>query len=318
MTDVAAVSCSGLGKVYRLGVLAKKVRALHGVSLSVAAGEVFGLIGPNGAGKSTTIKILLNLISATEGEAKLFGVDVRERKARASLGYVPESPSPYEHLTGREYVEFQAALAGLSGPERAREVDRVLERVELGPLSRVAIRRYSKGMVQRAMLAGALLGHPRLLVLDEPTSGLDPLGRRLVRDVILEQRRAGAAVLFCSHIISDVESLCDRVALLIGGSIRREGRVSELVRGAGRTHEVVVDAPASEVGPLLGALAEGLEDVSGQAMFRVGNDGLQHVLRSLVTAGKHVERVQPIRSSLEDTFLAEMQGSASRVGGSLE
>ncbi|MEW6430569.1 MAG: ABC transporter ATP-binding protein [Myxococcota bacterium] len=318
MTDVAAVSCAGLGKVYRLGVRAKKVRALQGVSLTVAPGEVFGLIGPNGAGKSTTIKILLNLITATEGEAKLFGVDVRDRKARVSLGYVPESPSPYEHLTGREYVEFQAALAGISGPERTKEVHRVLERVELGPLSRVAIRRYSKGMVQRVMLAGALLGHPRLLVLDEPTSGLDPLGRRLVREVILEQRRAGAAVLFCSHIISDVESLCDRVALLVGGNIKREGRVGELISGSGRTHEVVVDAAASEVQSLVGALVEGLEEVSGQAMFRVGSDGLQRVLHALVTAGKRVERVQPIRFSLEDTFLAEMQSTASRVGGSLE
>jgi ABC-2 type transport system ATP-binding protein len=315
-----AVECHELRKTYRLGFLARKrVLALRGVSFTVAPGEVFGLIGPNGAGKSTTIKVLLNLVFPTQGEARIFGLDVRDPSARREVGYVPESPVPYEHLSGREYLELQGRLAGLAGPALALEVRRVLDRVEMGAHAGLRIRRYSKGMTQRVMLAGALLGRPRLLVLDEPTSGLDPLGRRLVRDVIIELRGAGAAILFCTHIISDVESLCDRVALLVGGAIRREGSVSDLVSGQARSHELVIeDVDDVALKAALGPDGAGLVVVGRRALLTVDDDRLQAVLAVVVGGGHTLTRVSPVRYSLEDAFLDTLKGVGAGVGGSLE
>jgi ABC-2 type transport system ATP-binding protein len=315
-----AVECRDLEKGFRLGFLARrKVQALRGVSFSVAAGEVFGLIGPNGAGKSTAIKILLNLVFPTRGEARLFGVDVRDPRARKEVGYVPESPVPYEYLSGLEYLELQARLAGFSGAQLQVETDRVLERVEMRAHARLQIRRYSKGMTQRVMLAGALLGKPRLVVLDEPTSGLDPLGRRLVRDVIVELRAAGAAVLFCTHIISDVESLCDRVALLVAGTIRREGPVAELVTGQAKTHELVLEeVDEARLRATLGPDAGGLTLVGRRALLTVGDDRLPEVLARLVGQGHRLSRLSPVRYSLEDAFLETLRGANAGVGGALE
>ncbi|PZR06358.1 MAG: ABC transporter ATP-binding protein [Archangium gephyra] len=316
MTPVVQVE--GLEKTYRLGFMGRKsVRALSGVSFEVKPGEVFGLIGPNGAGKSTCIKILLNLVWPSAGKATLFGVDVREARSRVPVGYVPEMPAPYEHLTGREYLHFQAALAGLHGAEANRQVDRVIERVELQKHGHLAIRRYSKGMTQRAMLAGALLGDPRLIILDEPTSGLDPLGRKLVRELIIEQRSRGAAVLFCTHIISDVESLCDRVALVVGGKVWKSGHVQELMSTGTRNFEVVVEHQEAEGFPEVPGVVR-RELLSGRAIFEVPADALQNVLQFSLTRGWKVTRVHPLQLSLEDTFVAAVKGSGQQVGGMLE
>lgn len=315
----SVVQVEGLEKTYRLGFMGRKsVRALSGVSFDVKPGEVFGLIGPNGAGKSTCIKILLNLVWPSAGRATLFGVDVRQARSRLPVGYVPEMPAPYEHLTAREYLHFQAALAGLRGADANRQVERVIERVELQKHAHLAIRRYSKGMTQRAMLAGALLGEPKLVILDEPTSGLDPLGRKLVRELIIEQRARGAAVLFCTHIISDVESLCDRVALVVGGKVWKSGHVQELMSAGARNFEVVVEHQEAE-----GAFPEvaGItrrELLTGRAIFEVPADALQPLLQFSLTRGWKVTRVHPLQLSLEDTFVAAVKGSGQQVGGMLE
>jgi len=315
-----AVECVGLSKTYRLGFLGqKRVTALTDLHLKVEPGEVFGLIGPNGAGKSTTIKTLLNLVIPSQGQARLFGVDARDPKSRLGLGFVPEAPVPYEYLTAREYLELQGHLSGITGGSLKAEVNRVLGRVEMTTHANMQIRRYSKGMIQRTMVAGALLGTPRLLILDEPTSGLDPLGRRLMRDIILEQRRNGVAVLFCTHIISDVESLCDRVALLVGGKLVRSGSVDELVAGRSRLHEVVVeDVDAAAVRALIGEHAEKFEVVGRRVLFTITDDRLQPCLGALVAAGQRISRLQPVRFSLEDAFLETLKASDVKVGGSLE
>lgn len=312
---VAAVECEGLSKTYRVGFFQRRVKALQPIDFQVEAGEVFGLIGPNGAGKSTTIKLLLNLVMPTSGKARLFGLDVNDPRSRESLGYVPEAPVPYEHLSGEEYLQLQAALAGLSAADARGEVARVLERVEMARHAKLRIRQYSKGMTQRVMLAGALLGSPRLVVLDEPTSGLDPLGRRLVRELILELRRAGAAVLFCTHIMSDVETLCDRVALMIGGAIHKSGRVSELVADT-RTHEVVVDNATKE--QVLALLKTDdtlrLEAVAQRVLIHVSETRLQELLRALLNGGLTVTRIEPERIPLEETFMAALRASNHQGG----
>lgn len=315
---VPAIECEGLSKTYRVGFLQRKVKALLPVDFQVSQGEVFGLIGPNGAGKSTTIKVLLNLVMPTSGKARLFGVDVNEPRSRQSLGYVPEAPVPYEHLSGEEYLQLQAGLAGLKAAEARQEVTRVLERVDMARHAKLRIRQYSKGMTQRVMLAGALIAHPRLVILDEPTSGLDPLGRRLVRDLILELRRDGAAVLFCTHIMSDVEMLCDRVALLIGGTIHKSGRISDLVADT-RSHEVVVDNATREQVLALVKVDDTLrlEVVAQRVLLHVADSRLQDVLRQLLNGNLTVSRIQPERIPLEETFMAALRAS-THVGGDLE
>ncbi|MBL9039910.1 MAG: ABC transporter ATP-binding protein, partial [Archangium sp.] len=237
-----AIELQAVSKVYRLGLRNRKVRALTDVSLSVAPGEIVGLIGPNGAGKSTTIKIVLNLIQASVGNTFLFGVPVSEARARTSVGFVPENPAPYEYLTGIEYLRLQGSLAGLSSTATAERIKEVCELVELGAMSKTIVRGYSKGMIQRLVIAGALIGRPRLLILDEPTSGLDPLGRKLIRDAIIKQRENGTTVLFCTHIISDVEMLCDRFLLMVSGRLVREGKIGSVIEHKASTVEIVVEA----------------------------------------------------------------------------
>ncbi len=314
----AVIETNEVGKLYRLGFMGRKsVRALTGCSLTVNEGEVFGIIGPNGAGKSTVIKILLNLVFATEGSAKLFGLDVADPKSRKQVGYVPENPVPYEHLTGREYLEFQASLAGLKGVDATSQIDRALERVEMKTHSRLPIRRYSKGMTQRAMLAGALLGHPRLVILDEPTSGLDPLGRRLVRELIVEMRKAGTNVLFCTHIISDVESLSDRVALLVSGRVRKSGPIAELTQSR-RQHEVTLEGVAlADVQPRMPPSAK-ISEAGRNLLVLVSDEELQAVLKTSVDAGWRVGRVNSVAYSLEQTFIETVQGTAQTVGAEIQ
>ena len=221
------IELHGLSKTYRLGFLMnRKVRALDGLDMTIAPGQVYGLLGPNGAGKSTTIKIVMNLVQATSGTARLFGKPPTDTAIRRMVGFVPENPAPYEYLTGREFVQLAADLGGVPQSDVRARTTEVLESVGMTRAADLQIRRYSKGMIQRIALAQAVVHRPALLILDEPTSGLDPVGRRMVRDFILAERQRGTTVLFCTHIIPDVETLCDRVAVLVNGQRVREGGVA--------------------------------------------------------------------------------------------
>ncbi len=319
MTEV--IRADRLSKIYKLGMFAsRKVQALDGFSLSVQEGEVFGLIGPNGAGKSTAIKILLNLIQATAGTAALFGIEVSDKRARAQVGFVPENPAPHEYLSAEEYVELQAVLAGRSTRDAKVLASKALDAVELGAMRKVIIRRYSKGMTQRTMLAGSIVAQPRLLILDEPTSGLDPLGRRLVRDLILQQRKAGVTVLFCTHIISDVESLCDRVALLAKGQVVRAGAIVDIVKTGDAIVELICEGSTPPaVTALLSDLNATVEPSSHLLMVRLPDPHLQEALRRLVGAEVKIRRIQPHRFGLEDAFMSVVQGATNdTVGGVLQ
>jgi ABC-2 type transport system ATP-binding protein len=228
MADLA-ISCRGLSKTYRLGFRARKVAALADLDLAVAPGSVYGFVGPNGAGKTTTIKVLVGLVRASAGQAALFGRDVADHRARLSVGYLPENPSFHDFMRPLDVLRYLGRLSGLGGADLERRAGALLERVGLAHARDLTVRKFSKGMVQRLGLAQALVHDPPLLVLDEPMSGLDPIGRKEVRDLILELGRAGKTIFFSTHILSDVETICDRVGMLLRGRLVREGPLGSLL-----------------------------------------------------------------------------------------
>jgi ABC-2 type transport system ATP-binding protein len=236
----AAISTEQLGKTYRVGFFMRKVEGLRDLNLRVEPGEAFGFIGPNGAGKTTTIKILMGLHGATTGSARIFGEDCSHASARRRVGFLPERPYFYEHLTAREVLHFYGQLFEMPKGLRTERMEMLLHRVKLSRFADVTLAKYSKGMLQRVGLCQALLHDPDLIVLDEPMSGLDPVGRALVRDLILEQREAGKTVFFSSHILSDVEAICDRIAILVGGQLRECGALSEVVADRENLEAVLV------------------------------------------------------------------------------
>ena len=203
-------------------------QAVKGLTLTVQSGEVFGFLGPNGAGKTTTMNVLLGFVNASEGEASIFGVNVREPIARQRIGYLPELTYYYKFLTAEELLRFYARIFGISRAETERRIDAVLKLVELEAARKRAIKTYSKGMQQRVGLAQALINDPDLLILDEPTSGLDPIGRMKVREIIQRLKNEGKTVFFSSHELGEVETVCDRVAILHEGELKVEGRVNDL------------------------------------------------------------------------------------------
>jgi ABC-2 type transport system ATP-binding protein len=235
-----ALKTENLGKVYRVGFFMRRVEALKNLNLEVKPGEAFGFIGPNGAGKTTAIKILMGLHRQTSGSAHLFGESVDNVNARRRVGYLPERPYFYVHLSAREVLHFYGQLFEMDPKVRTRRIEMLLERVQLTRFADVTLSKYSKGMLQRVGLCQSLLHDPDLIVLDEPMSGLDPVGRALVRDLIIEQRESGKTVFFSSHILSDVEAICDRVAILVGGELRESGSIEDVVRDRESLEAVLV------------------------------------------------------------------------------
>jgi len=232
MNDRAPIlEVKDLAKTFRIGFFRKKVEALRGVSFDVGEGEIFGLLGPNGAGKTTCLKLLMGLIAADRGSFRIGGVDGRKPKARQSVGFLPENPYFHEYLSPRELLEFYGKLCGLDRKTIAKRRDELIDQVGLSDAARRPLRKFSKGMLQRIGLAQALIAEPRLLVLDEPMSGLDPIGRKLVSDLMQELNSKGTTIVFASHILSDVERLCDRVVILNKGKKVAEGTLEELVGG---------------------------------------------------------------------------------------
>lgn len=313
----AAVSTENLTKVYTLDLLkgGKRVVALEGLTLTIGEGHVMGVLGPNGAGKSTTIKLLLNLIRPTSGTARLFGLDPGDAEARRHVGYLPENPAPYEYLTGEEFVRFAGTLSGLKGTDLSTRVRSVLEQVQMERFTGVQIRRYSKGMTQRIALAQALVSSPRLLILDEPTSGLDVLGRQLIRDIIIAEKKKGTSVLLCSHIIPDVEALAEDVAILIGGKLVRAGPVSELLSAEGSRVELVFEGVDAD---RLGALNPEVIQQGRRLVLRTAASEARAVIEAAYQAQGVLVSMQPIRNSLEDTFLEAVRNSQNKVGSTIE
>jgi ABC-2 type transport system ATP-binding protein len=311
-TVVPAIETVGLRKVYG------RTTVLHDLTLSVAPGEIFGFLGPNGAGKTTTVKILMGLVRPTAGEARIFGLPAGNRLARQRVGYLPENFRFHDWLTGAGLLDFHGRLAGLSTDERRARIPEVIERVGLAGKGDARIRTYSKGMTQRIGLAQAIFHRPDLVLLDEPTSALDPVGRREVRDLIRSLREDGITVFLNSHLLSEVEMVCDRVAIIDRGRVVRSGRMAELLSGVAELR-VMVDRADRE---LLAALKDHAEIMAVEA---IGDDpGSRHgatvtlavtdleiaplVAETVMRRGYQLFGLVPVHRTLEEIFMDLVEG----------
>ncbi len=293
---MSVIRTENLGKTYRGGKT-----ALERLDLEVAAGEVFGFLGPNGAGKSTTIQLLLNLIRPTTGTAYLFDKPVTCAKIRQRVGYLPESVNLHAYYKGRRLIEFYAGLLGIKRADRSRSAMDVLARVGLLDAADQAVSQYSKGMLQRLGLAQALINDPELLILDEPTSNLDPIARRDFRNIVLQSKASGKTVFISSHILSEVESVCDRVAILQEGEMKRVGALEELSRA--KAFQIVVrDLPAAVMEWLATSKAQ-LTLRGGEATIECADETLlREVEQVLKKSGADIERIETQMQSLEEIF----------------
>jgi ABC-2 type transport system ATP-binding protein len=304
-----AVETKDLSKDYQLGFWRKRSRrALDHLNLQVEAGETFGLLGPNGAGKSTTLKLLFRLIFPTSGQATLLGHKLSDLSVRARIGYLPENPSFYDHLTAEEFLCYAAELFGLSKSETRARSGRLLERVGLSDRRHLPLRKFSKGMVQRLGIAQALLNNPDLIFLDEPMSGLDPVGRREVRNLILELRQEGKTVFFSTHILSDAETLCDRVAILDHGKLQGCGELRKILGLEVAASELLLEDPRPDVLRALKPLARTMVRTGDRVRIefpaQVENST---VLEIVLRFRERVVSLNPVKASLEDYFMARVQ-----------
>jgi ABC-2 type transport system ATP-binding protein len=302
-----------LSKTFRVGFWMRAVEAVKQVDLDVKPGEIFGFIGPNGAGKTTTIKILTGLVLPTSGEAWVNDIPAIDPRSRARLGFLPEGTFFHDYLTGREFLDFHGALLGIPKDVRRERIPKLLERVGLAGAEDRQIRRYSKGMRQRAGLAQALISDPELVILDEPMSGLDPLGRKDVRDVILSLRDEGKTVFFSSHILEDAEVICDQVAIILSGRVEKQGYLDELLGQEMVGCELVVEG----ISETLHAELEGRARraiVQGQRfLFEFGGeDEAEKALDTVRASGGRVRSLAPKRKSLEDLLLEGLGKGTAR------
>ncbi len=304
MTSPPILHVDRLAKTFSKPFTGRKVHAVKGVSLDVAQGDIFGFLGPNGAGKTTTIKMLTGLIRATSGTATLFGKAIPSPSAMARVGFLPENPYVYPYLSPREFVSLCARLSGMGGRGLGGKVERILERVGMGHAMDRAVRALSKGMLQRVGLAAALVHGPELLILDEPMSGLDPMGRKEVRDIIVEEAKNGRTVFFSTHILGDVESLCDRVCILRRGEVVRSGMLRELLDTGSHGSEVTLTGVTPALRERLDAMDVKVREMAAAWVIDVeGEARTRELLEKALAAGATVDSVIPKRETLETIFV---------------
>ena len=288
----------------------RRVEAVRGISFSVSRGEAFGFLGPNGAGKTTTIKILMGLMRPTGGDVRLFGRAVPDRKARERVGFMPENPYVYPYLSPKEFVSTCARLSGLRGAALKDRVDRVLRLTGIAYAADRQVRTLSKGMLQRTGLAAALVADPELLVLDEPMSGLDPVGRKEVRDMILEERRQGRTIFFSTHILTDVPMLCDHMAILQKGQTVLTGRLDELLQREVRRTDVTVDGSHAAFREECDRRGLTTRLDRGRLVIEVqGTEPVSHLLSEALSQKLAVVEVAPRYDTLEELFVRSGVGT---------
>ena len=316
----AAIETENLTKDFLVGFWRPRpYRALDGLTLSVEPGEVFGFLGPNGAGKSTTLKLLMQLIYPSAGQARILGRPAGDAAVRQRIGFLAENPYYYDYLTAEEVLTYFARLFGIRGADAATRVSRVLDEVGLGAERRMRLRQFSKGMLQRVGLAQALINDPEVVFLDEPMSGLDPLGRRQVRDLILGLRAKGTTVFFSSHILSDAETLCSRVAIMAQGRLAATGRISEMVAFQLKGWELVVSGVTDDLQAAVAPKVTEIRPLSqGRYTLRIAADQKpERLMTELSAAGASVESLQPVRDTLEDYFVQQVTAAKARDTGGL-
>jgi ABC-2 type transport system ATP-binding protein len=302
MTGDFAIETYGLEKIYRSRWRGREIRAISNLSLRVPAGVKYGLLGANGAGKTTFVKMLLTSVHPTSGSATLFGRDARRPEARRPVGYLPENHRFPTYLTGYGMLDFYGALSGLDARERKKRVPEFLNLVGLNGWGDVRIRKYSKGMLQRLGLAQALLHRPRLLILDEPTDGVDPVGRREIREVLDGLTAQGVTVFINSHLLSEVESFCEYVAILRSGQLAVEGKISNLLTGRGY-RVTAADVPAQALVEIKRSGASVLSAAEGVAIQVRTREEANAIIDKIRAAGGEIESVAASTSSLEDLFM---------------
>ena len=299
---VAAIEIENLTKDYPFGFLhLKKKRSLEGLTLCVNQGEIFGFLGPNGAGKSTTIKLLIGLIFPTAGTARILGKPISDVTMHQHIGYLPEQPYFYDYLTAAELLDYFARFHELKDADRRERVARTLKKVGLETARKIQLRKYSKGMLQRVGLAQAILHDPQVVILDEPMSGLDPVGRREVRDIILELKRDSRTVLFSTHILSDAEMLCDRVGVIVGGKLRGVGAADEIVGMKPVGMEILFEFASGVAN--VSALVSKATQTGNRYRMQVAEEDLYQTLEQLRAAGAKILSVTQVKATLEEYFM---------------
>jgi ABC-2 type transport system ATP-binding protein len=312
---MAAIEILGLEKTYMVGFWRKRPkRALQPLHLTVDDGEIFGFLGPNGAGKTTTLKMLMGLVFPTAGTARILGKEWTDPEVKAQIGFLPEQPYFYDYLTAHELLEYYGQLSGVPTRDRKNRVEEVLQRVGLTDIKGMQLRKFSKGMLQRAGIAQAILHNPKLVFLDEPMSGLDPLGRRDVRDLIQQLQQEGKTVFFSTHILSDAEALCDRVAIINKGELRGVGAVEELTKSVQGKVELVwlgtqVPASLKALGAEFHVTGETVRAVIAENQQDTAIDALRRERLRLIS-------ITPLRTSLESYFVEKLQHSQTTAGTS--
>jgi ABC-2 type transport system ATP-binding protein len=310
-----AIETERLTKDYQIGFWRKRpYRALDALTLAVEPGEVYGFLGPNGAGKSTTLKLLMGLIFPTSGTARILGRPVGDLDVRRRIGFLPENPSFYDHLTAEELLMYFAGLCGLHGDDRTRRVGAALDEVGLGSERRMRLRSYSKGMIQRVGVAQALVSEPEVVFFDEPMSGLDPLGRRQLRQVMLRLRDRGCTVFFSSHILSDAEALCSRVAILAQGRLVAQGKLADVVAFEQRGWELVVANLTDQVRKMFRDRVTSITALSDDryTIELPASEPPEKLIYELSLHGVDVVSLNPVRATLEDYFVAAVGEAAPR------
>jgi len=312
---MAAIEILGLEKTYMVGFWRKRPkRALQPLHLTVEDGEIFGFLGPNGAGKTTTLKMLMGLVFPTAGTARILGKDWTDPEVKAQIGFLPEQPYFYDYLTAHELLNYYGQLSGVPAKDRKNRVEEVLQRVGLTDIKGIQLRKFSKGMLQRVGIAQAILHSPKLVFLDEPMSGLDPLGRREVRDIILQLQQEGKTVFFSTHILSDAEALCDRVAIINKGELRGVGAVEELTKAVQGKVEVVwqgtqIPGSMKALGGEFHVTGETVRTVILESQQDAAIDALRRERLRLIS-------IIPVRTSLESYFVEKLQHSQTTAGTS--
>jgi ABC-2 type transport system ATP-binding protein len=301
-----AIEILGLEKIYKVGFWRKRPkRALQPLHLTVEEGEIFGFLGPNGAGKTTTLKLLMGLVFPTAGSARILGREWTDPTVKAQIGFLPEQPYFYDYLTTHELLDYYGQLSGVSAADRKRRIPEVLSRVGLSDIKGVQLRKFSKGMLQRAGIAQAILHNPKLVFFDEPMSGLDPIGRREVRDLMEQLKQEGKTVFFSTHILSDAESLCDRVAIIHRGVLRSVGAVEDLTSTVQAKVEVVwqgtqIPASMKNLTSDCHVIGERVRAVITESQQDLAIDALRRERLRLIA-------ITPLRTSLETYFMEKLQ-----------